>query len=73
MSGTDVNFAISQEWIEAWKNFLYVNNRFLRRNFVKGYPPPGSIDNTKLLDENNKPKPDLEKVGYCIGSYELMY
>jgi len=59
---TQINYAISKEWIEAWKNFLYVNNRFLRKNFLNGYPPPGPVNNTSLFDENGKINLVLEKV-----------
>jgi len=53
---------VTSEWIEQWKNFLYVNNRFLRRNFLKGHPPPGPINNSKLFDEDGKINFSLERV-----------
>jgi len=62
MKETQINYAVSKEWIEAWKNFLYVNNRFLRKNFLNGYPSPGPVNNSSLYDENGKINLMLEKV-----------
>lgn len=32
-----------------WKDFLYSGKKFFKRNFIKGMPPPGVIDNKTLL------------------------
>jgi len=58
---TQISYAVSSEWIEQWKSFLYVNNRFLRRNFLKGHPAPGPINNSKLFDEDGKINFSLER------------
>jgi DUSP domain. len=58
---TTNQYVVFQEWINAWKNFVYTNNRFLRRNFIKGHAPPGPVENAPLLDANGNPKPNLIK------------
>lgn len=52
-----------------WKDYLYSNKKFLKKNFIKGLPLPQSIDNKSLLvDEENEqkneevPLPNLKKV-----------
>jgi hypothetical protein len=50
---TGVYYAVPQSWIELWKNFLYTNNRFLRKNFTKGYNPPPPVFNQALCTENS--------------------
>ena len=59
---SNIYYAVNQNWIELWKNYLYTSNRFLRKNFTKGYNPPPSIVNNNLLGGNEKPKLGLIKV-----------
>ena len=59
---SNVYYAVNQNWIELWKNYLYTSNRYLRKNFTKGYNPPPSIVNNNLLIGNDKTKPGLIKV-----------
>jgi hypothetical protein len=59
-------YVVSQEWTLLWKNFLYVNNRFLRRNFIKGHAPPAPINNSILLEKDGTPKQNLVKVTFFI-------
>jgi len=47
-------YAIFQDWILAWKNFVYINTRFLRRNCLKGYPHPGQIMNDPLIGDKGQ-------------------
>ena len=56
--------------MSQWKDYLYSNKKFLKKNFIKGLPIPPPIDNKiLLLDEENEqskieeiPIPNLKKV-----------
>lgn len=47
---------ISIEWINKWSAFLYKKGS--PNYIVKGYPPPGRIDNSSIL-QGNQCKPYL--------------
>lgn len=59
-------------WMSQWKDYLYSNKKFLKKNFIKGLPIPPPIDNRVLLQgEDNSdqqsesedvPIPNLKKV-----------
>lgn len=38
--------------MNSWKEYLYSNKKYFKRNFIKGLPPPKSIQNSKLLGAN---------------------
>ena len=44
-----------------WREFLYSNHRVFKRNFIKGNPPPGPIDNRKLLSPTNELRAGIKK------------
>jgi hypothetical protein len=56
--------------MSQWKDYLYSNKKFLKKNFIKGLPIPSPIDNKiLLLEEENEqsthediPIPNLKKV-----------
>lgn len=59
--------------MSQWKDYLYANKKFLKKNFIKGLPLPQAIDNKPLLvDEENEqknediPLPNLKKVIFFI-------
>lgn len=54
MSMEDSAFAIVESgWHKKWKEYLYAENRFSTRHFIKGFPFPGPIDNKPLLANRN--------------------
>lgn len=63
---SDAYFAVNETWMRKWKDFLYSNKKFLKRNFVKGMPSPGPIENQPLMngEEGNEISvlPNLKKV-----------
>ena len=67
---SDTFFIINEMWMSQWKDYLYSNKKFLKKNFIKGLPIPPPIDNKiLLLDEENEqskheeiPIPNLKKV-----------
>lgn len=54
---------IEMEWYKNWQRYLYNKQKFSARNFTKGYPIPGKINNSCLfLDaEEEFPMHDLKK------------
>ncbi|EAR94488.2 ubiquitin carboxyl-terminal hydrolase (macronuclear) [Tetrahymena thermophila SB210] len=58
---TEETYIIDENWMIKWKDYLYSNKKFFKRNFIKGMPPPGTIDNKQLLGPQNTLKPGLKK------------
>lgn len=52
---------VEKEWYNIWREFLYSEQRFSTRHFIKGYPLPGAINNSNLLinSEEDIPLHDL--------------
>lgn len=52
--------------MNQWKDYLYSNKKFLKKNFIKGLPLPPPMDNKILLVEeenesDNVPVANLKK------------
>lgn len=47
--------------MNRWKEFLYSQKKLLKRNFIKGMPMPGPIDNKLLLGPANVLKPGMKR------------
>ena len=77
---SDTFFVINELWMSQWKDYLYSNKKFLKKNFIKGLPIPSPIENKiLLLEEENEqskqedvPIPNLKKVT-SVASKLLLY
>ncbi|EGR29222.1 ubiquitin carboxyl-terminal hydrolase family protein, putative [Ichthyophthirius multifiliis] len=58
---TEETYIINEVWMTKWKEYLYSNKKFLKRNFIKGLPPPGQIQNKTLLNAQNELKQGMKK------------
>lgn len=58
---TEDTYLVEEQWMIKWKEFLYSSHRQYKRNFIKGPPPPGPIDNRRLLGPTNELRPGLKR------------
>eukprot|EP01016_Furgasonia_blochmanni_P038335 TRINITY_DN4616_c0_g1_i1.p1 TRINITY_DN4616_c0_g1~~TRINITY_DN4616_c0_g1_i1.p1 ORF type:complete len:245 (-),score=40.85 TRINITY_DN4616_c0_g1_i1:91-825(-) len=58
---TDLYYFMDQSWMQQWQNFLYSNNKYIKKNFVLGFPVPGPINNRNLLNDELEPKEGMER------------
>ncbi len=49
---SDLAYVVDEEWMQRWKEYLFSGKKYQKRNFVKGLPTPGPIDNKVLINQN---------------------
>ena len=55
------NYIVEEDWVQEWSEYLFQTKKFLKTNFIKGFPTPKQINNRRLIGANSQMKPNLKK------------
>jgi len=45
-------YMINNTWVQQWKEYLYNQNKYFKKTFLRGKKAPGKITNNELLINN---------------------